>query len=111
LVRYKGNGSSDENISYFFEDRQPADQNYYRLRQVDFNGDFEFFPVVFVEYRLANKRFVVSYNPYGTMPLSISADSPIAEMVILDQSVSPLSKRLIFNLLSAPAEWLPYSRE
>src|SRR5690606_12804259 len=43
-----GNGNSNRIISYGFEDKVPATASavlYYRLRQVDYNGDFEYFGV------------------------------------------------------------------
>ena len=38
-----GNGTTTENSDYFFVDKNPSNGiNYYRLKQVDFNGQFEY---------------------------------------------------------------------
>ncbi|MEZ4993056.1 MAG: T9SS type A sorting domain-containing protein [Saprospiraceae bacterium] len=41
--KVKGNGTISEAVTYYFLHRQPADGvNYYRLKQVDFDGSFEY---------------------------------------------------------------------
>lgn len=46
----KGGGTSSETLAYTFTHRQPvAGPNYYRLKQVDFDGKFEFSELIAVE--------------------------------------------------------------
>lgn len=48
----KGNGNSSTRINYTFTDTAPANgTNYYRLRQVDFDGTEDFSKVVAVHYK------------------------------------------------------------
>jgi hypothetical protein len=61
-----GNGTTSEVSDYFFYDEKPlAGENYYRLRQSDFTGNFEYSPVKVVRFegRGAAAGSVVSPNP------------------------------------------------
>lgn len=40
-----GNGNTTEIVCYAFVDKSPLDLNYYRLKQTDYNGEFEYSPV------------------------------------------------------------------
>src|SRR5690606_19164216 len=47
LTAVEGAGSSNKKLSYSYEDKKPlTGYNYYRLKQTDFNGDFEYFKIV-----------------------------------------------------------------
>lgn len=47
LTTVEGAGNSNKKLYYSFEDKQPlAGYNYYRLKQTDFNGDYEYFKIV-----------------------------------------------------------------
>lgn len=47
LTTVAGAGNSNKKSHYSFEDKHPlAGYNYYRLKQTDFNGDFEYFKIV-----------------------------------------------------------------
>jgi hypothetical protein len=50
IGKVQGNGTTVETQSYQFIDEQPlAGTNYYRLKQIDFDGNFEFSDIVVVE--------------------------------------------------------------
>jgi hypothetical protein len=52
IGQVKGQGSSTENQEYLFVDKNPAQGlNYYRLKQVDFDGNYEYSNVISVDYR------------------------------------------------------------
>lgn len=62
----EGNGNSSELIDYSFTDKKaPFGINYYRLRQVDFDGDFEYSPIIFVNYEgfITGMDMVIYPNP------------------------------------------------
>ncbi|MDA0195347.1 MAG: T9SS type A sorting domain-containing protein [Bacteroidetes bacterium] len=45
-----GNGNSDRELSYSFTDVEFNQSTYYRLRQMDYDGQFEISPAVFLEH-------------------------------------------------------------
>ncbi|MDP3830594.1 MAG: T9SS type A sorting domain-containing protein, partial [Ignavibacteriaceae bacterium] len=58
-----GNGTTTENNFYSFIDSEiNSTLQYYRLKQVDFNGKFEYSKVVCVETYLINKNFILFQN-------------------------------------------------
>lgn len=59
-----GAGTTNDAQDYFFADEKPMPgQNYYRLRQMDFSGEFDFSPVRVVSNNLSGNTIVVSPNP------------------------------------------------
>ncbi|MCX6291537.1 MAG: hypothetical protein NT126_07205 [Bacteroidetes bacterium] len=49
-----GHGNSSQTIRYSFDDLQPkAGVNYYRLKQVDYNGDFEYSETIALNYQVS----------------------------------------------------------
>ncbi len=60
----KGNGTSQKLNTYSFKDFAPPNGvNYYRLKQVDFNGDVEYSDSRFVSFDFAETTFSVYPNP------------------------------------------------
>ena len=73
-----GNGDSDREISYSFSDINPvAGRSFYRLRQVDFNGEFEYTEILTVWLDQVAPYFKVYPNPVeaGT-PLLVEWGAP-----------------------------------
>ncbi|HHP7242736.1 MAG TPA: DUF2341 domain-containing protein [Cyclobacteriaceae bacterium] len=59
-----GSGDSDELLEYEFVDKQPfIGENFYRLRQVDFDGSYEYSDIIRVENELEDFKFLVSIFP------------------------------------------------
>ena len=59
-----GAGTSDERRDYYFRDNRPhAGLNYYRLKQMDFDGAFQYSSVVAVQYALEDKDIMLFPNP------------------------------------------------
>jgi CSLREA domain-containing protein len=60
----EGHGTSQEINHYIFTDEVPlAGMNYYRLKQMDFNGKFEYSYIVNVELQLNNDELRIFPNP------------------------------------------------
>lgn len=60
----QGNGITLETKNYTYIDQNPLDgKNYYRLKQVDFDGAYEYSDVVEVKHEVRNKIFRVFPNP------------------------------------------------
>ncbi|MDN5216461.1 hypothetical protein QQ020_30615 [Fulvivirgaceae bacterium BMA12] len=61
LGEVQGNGTSSELHIYTFTDnRSPSGTNYYRLKQIDFDGVYEYSPVVSVKVKLSAVTFQVA---------------------------------------------------
>lgn len=58
----EGNGTTDQYQRYQFFDQSATSSSYYRLRQVDYDGQFEFSPISFVE--VASARTVDQIGIY-----------------------------------------------
>lgn len=75
LELVKGAGTSFTSKSYTYTDNSPylAGVNYYRLRQVDFNGEFSFSEVKTIDLSKSNGSVVISPNPfYNTFEVVIN---------------------------------------
>ncbi len=54
----KGNGTTNEMQNYSYTDDAPINgQTYYQLKQIDFDGQFEYSPIVSVKIQLLNATF------------------------------------------------------
>ncbi|NJN78397.1 MAG: T9SS type A sorting domain-containing protein [Saprospiraceae bacterium] len=73
IVFVEGAGNSLETIDYYFNDKNPnVGLNYYRLKQMDFDGAFEYSNIVVMDFKKAN-TIVVYPNP-TTERLTITTD-------------------------------------
>ncbi len=64
IGRVEGQGDSQEPTLYQFVDEQPREHSYYRLKQIDFDGGYEFSPIILVENgSISNSSMVIAPNP------------------------------------------------
>lgn len=88
-----GSGNSNVNKSYTFYDNTPiSGTNYYRLKQIDYEGVFDYSPVVVVNYNLASNNFSESITIYP---------NPAADEVniLINKNISANASRiLIYDL-------------
>ncbi|GLR19643.1 T9SS type A sorting domain-containing protein [Portibacter lacus] len=64
IGKVNGNGTNSSLKEYDFVDRQPVQgENYYRLKQIDFNGDFEYSDVKVVDFERNHRDVKVVPNP------------------------------------------------
>ena len=83
----KGNGTTSVRQDYSFTDHQPyAGLNYYRLKQVDFNGDHEISKVLSINFE---KRVTASISP-----------NPVVSELFIDigKAENEIFKVSLFNL-------------
>ena len=72
-----GNGTSTETHTYSFTDQNPvAGKSYYRLKQIDFDGSFEYSNIVEVDLTLPiefslEQNYPNPFNPATTIKYSI----------------------------------------
>jgi hypothetical protein len=76
-----GSGNSSELIEYYFYDENPlGGANFYRLRQVDYDGDFEFSPIIRVEVDPgANASLTLYPNPVDDQPFNILLEGYLSD--------------------------------
>ncbi|MBK5284648.1 MAG: T9SS type A sorting domain-containing protein, partial [Bacteroidia bacterium] len=83
----KGNGNSTQIISYSFSDDQPVNGiNYYRLKQVDYDGDYKYSQIIAVtNIKVGNRCFVYANETAGGFILSCSQlENSQAQIINID---------------------------
>jgi hypothetical protein len=75
IGKVKGNGTTTETQNYEFIDREPfPGLNYYRLKQVDYNGDYEYSKVETVDFRTGTEGDVAIFPNPAVDYVNISLD-------------------------------------
>ncbi|MEM6641610.1 MAG: hypothetical protein AAF616_01410 [Bacteroidota bacterium] len=88
LARIKGQGNSNELVSYEFFDRSNYQSPlYYRLKQFDFDGAYAYSKIVYVEPENLDFSFSLSPNPVNDL-LEIQATSKIERVKVISLSGS-----------------------
>ncbi|MEM9835208.1 MAG: T9SS type A sorting domain-containing protein, partial [Bacteroidota bacterium] len=109
-----GAGTTRNEQSYSFIHRTPGQgENYYRLRQVDFDGQFDYSSVRIVQFDDgANPTISLFPNPvHESATIDLPAEHPAGELfiydvngrIILQQAIPSNQERLPFNLAHWPA--------
>ncbi len=81
----RGNATTTEKHDYSFADETPfPGVNYYRLKQMDFNGKFEYSPLVVVDMRASELQFDIFPNPSSTGELSARTVSKISGNALIE---------------------------
>src|SRR5690606_40482994 len=84
ITTVDGAGDSNKKLSYSFEDKlASAGMNYYRLKQTDFNGDFEYFKIVGVN------------NPNGSISQAKNDSAEAVEALTVDQAYANRSSSTV----------------
>jgi len=93
----EGAGNSNEVLNYEFVDQNPySGTSYYRLTQVDFNGESETFDWVAVKFDADTELSMIIYpNPLSSGNLNIDSKNIIGEIQI---QIFDMSGREVFNL-------------
>ena len=85
ISKVNGYGTSSEGHAYHYEDYTPLNGvQYFRLRQVDFDGAFEYSPITIVNYKYRLHRISIYPNPTenGRMTLYNSGKETIQKIDI-----------------------------
>ena len=112
----EGNGNSSVPIKYSFADTNPlAGTSYYRLKQVDYNGEFAYSKVVAVSARgiAAEMQLQVYPNPFNSeINITVTAQkngSTLMQLIDMQGSVvhsGNLELRPGLNELSLPLQFI-----
>lgn len=88
----KGSGNSTQILNYFFEDNFPQKGlNYYRLKQVDYNGNYNYSQVIVVRNIQVTKCYVYTDEITGNLLLSCNLPQNVkAEIINADGRVLKL---------------------
>ena len=102
LAHIDGQGTTTEVTNYEFTDRYPSSGlNYYRLRQVDFNGDFTYSNIISVMNDAPPKLFFSAYpqpaSSHLTLQLMAIDDTNMMNLVIYN-----MNGRIIKNISIDP---------
>ncbi len=81
-----GHGTSHEEQTYAYTDSRPLPgMNYYRLKQVDFDGAFEYFKIISVDFpHLPYKESLRLYPNPASQLVSIAFEADYSGEVVLD---------------------------
>lgn len=98
----KGNGTTSVRNDYSFTDKTAKNGlNYYRLRQVDFGGEFEFSKVVAIDTKGAKANSVTLYpNPTadGDFNIRMTPANEATSIQIMDISGKVLMNKTVTNV-------------
>lgn len=98
-----GAGESNEIKSYSFYDTDPKSNAYYRLKQVDFNGEYKYSDIINVSCSdISEPLFVVYPNPFVSKLNVMVSDLPESKFVL---ELYTMEGKLVYNEeLFAPVE-------
>ena len=112
-------GTTTEQQNYSFADRNLDDGNYYyKLKQVDYNGSYEYSDVVEIEWRAFNsylleQNFPNPFNPTTTIGFGIQNKSNVKitilnaigeeVAVVLNEEREPGYHQIEFNAINLPS--------
>jgi hypothetical protein len=95
----EGNGTTLEVQNYTYTDEEPfADNNYYRLKQIDYDGEFEYTHLVSVKYGKSDKAENLRIFP-----------NPVTDR--LNIIGTPKGQATIYNMLGQPVKRFTISNE
>ena len=83
----EGNGSTDIYSNYFFYDKNPKlGVNYYRLKQIDFDGKYEYSKIESVIVEKIGSGYSIYPNPTSSKKVNIVIPTEGTEISIFDSS-------------------------
>ncbi|MCW3116556.1 MAG: hypothetical protein JWM28_638, partial [Chitinophagaceae bacterium] len=98
IGRVDGAGNSNADIQYKFDDNNPPVLAYYRLKQIDIDGKFEYSNVVMIKRDNIKPVFSVAFaNPvHNSSLITINTEKPgTATLRIVDVAGRDLSTQLV----------------
>lgn len=90
-----GHGTTTEATSYQFVDKKFYQGAYYRFKQMDFNGQTEYFKIIFLKKSLVNltEKIIIYPNPSSrNEDIKIATNFSVLDVIILDEN-----GKMLFN--------------
>lgn len=101
----EGQGTTTEFNEYQYEDLNPfSGINYYRLKQIDFDGAFEFSKVIAVEYDNSERSINVFPNPSNGL-INLQIDNPSSQRMKIKISDNLGRKIWESELVEGESNW------
>lgn len=102
IGKINGIGNSSQLQLYSFEDHFPPNGiNYYRLKQIDYNGEFSFSKIIDVNNKVTSKSIPIVYPIPATNEIFISAcDFHIGDRILI---YNALGKIIYEKIITEPA--------
>ena len=104
IATIEGKGNSNERNNYYFVDEDPFDHTYYyRLKQVDFDGKYEYSEMIVVDVKEhlsssgVKHSFVIFPNPNSGEQINIKSAEPHDANEEIDLYVTDAEGKLIFS--------------
>lgn len=99
----EGNGTINQTVDYNFTDFSPlAGESYYRLRQLDYNGDYEYSPVVMIKRQQATDLMLIP-NPTSDRAIHLRLSGFHAEQQV-QVKMYDLQGRLFYKGAHTPSD-------
>jgi len=90
-----GNGTVTRNIDYSFIDKFPSlGENYYRLKQIDYDGQYEFSDIIVIDNVGEKPAINVLPNP-SSGPFSVVVENPRKEQMVV--TIFDTTGKVIFD--------------
>lgn len=104
IGQVNGSGNSSNEIKYQFRDKEPTRGiNYYRLRQVDYNGNYEYSTIVAIDNTMRS-GFSIYPNPVEAFIVVSFEEQPEAPCLIEIKSMT--GKSVLFTEVSNASNYI-----
>lgn len=98
IAKINGAGNSNQTINYIYVDINPLNTNtsYYRLKQVDYNGNFSYSIIIPVKQNIINdSNPIIIYNPFSqSIKIEFTYSDNVSMQLYLFDSFGSLIKSL-----------------
>ena len=83
ITKIHGAGTTNKSTDYRFIDKEVfPETTYYRLKQIDFNGDFKYYTTLSIEY-IPTYIVKITFNPINNKLIKITSKNEIKEINIV----------------------------
>ncbi|MEP1032674.1 T9SS type A sorting domain-containing protein [Ekhidna sp.] len=105
IAKVSGAGNTNSEVRYSYSDLDVSNGSYfYQIKQVDFNGEYEFHEIIHVSFTDANLRSLSVFpNPLTSNHITVVSDIELVKPVLLVYSIS--GKPILEKQLDSNQRW------